>query len=115
MHDPTEGGLVTGLHELARAAGVGLTIDAMPSHTAGMPAPVPALHPPSPGTLASGSLLICVAPHDVERVRAALQAAGVLCTQIGHIMSRDFGCKMRSNGVLRDLPIHERDEVTKIL
>lgn len=116
MHDPTEGGLATGLHELAEAANVGLTVDqdAIPI--------LPecrrlcqeyGLHPY--GTIASGSLLLAVAPQDAQRVTDVIEAAGVACTAIGYVLPAEAGRKIRVSGALYDLPIYERDEVTKIL
>jgi hydrogenase maturation factor len=116
MHDPTEGGIVMGLRELAEASHLGLVvdIDKIPI--------LPAcqrlcrhynLHPL--GLIASGSLLITVAPQHAARVSDVLSAAGIPCTAIGYMMPYSEGCKVISGGVRRDLPIHERDELTKIL
>ncbi len=116
MHDPTEGGLVNGLHEIARAANVGVIVDFDK---------IPILpecqrlcdeynlHPL--GVIASGALLIAVGPQHAQQVCDALHAEGIPCAAIGHIMPAEAACKIRVAGVLRDLPVHERDEVTKIL
>jgi len=116
MHDPTEGGLANGLHEIAQAANVGLIVDLDR---------IPILpecqrlcneynlHPL--GVIASGALLIVVGAQEAEQVQDALQAEGIACVAIGRIMPAEAGCKIRAAGVLRDLPVHERDEVTKIL
>jgi hydrogenase maturation factor len=116
MHDPTEGGVVTGLHELARAANLGLRVDI--DKIPVLPACLRlcehyGLHPL--GLLASGSLLITAAPQHAERISAALNAAGIACTAIGHMLPPEEGCKALVGGQGRDLPIHERDELTKIL
>ena len=116
MHDPTEGGIVTGLHELARAANLGMMIDA--DEIPILPACERLcrqyhLHPL--GLIASGSLLITTAPHSAQAVVNALATAGIACTPIGYMLPPQEGCKMRQGGIRRDLPIHESDEITKIL
>ena len=73
MHDPTEGGLVTGLRELGWAAkgGVRLDLDAVPV----LPETrlfCEALGLDPLGLLASGALLVCVGPQQVESVTAGL-------------------------------------------
>jgi hypothetical protein len=44
-----------------------------------------------------------------------LEAAGIACAAIGHMLPPQELYKMRINGMPRELPIHERDEITKIL
>ena len=95
MHDPTEGGLATGLWELAKAADVGLeiTADAVP------------IFPETQqlcetfdldpwGIIASGSLLLTVDAADAERVSHALNAAGVEAGLIGHVVDRERGVRL---------------------
>lgn len=84
MHDPTEGGIVTALWELAEASRKTLTID--PSNI-----PVPALarrvceafgiDPFS--SIASGALLVTVPAADARAVRAALHDEAIPCADIG--------------------------------
>ena len=116
MHDPTEGGVMMGLQELARAAHLGLMVDAEKIPI------LPAcqrlcqhynLHPL--GLIASGSLLLTVAPQHASKVIETLGAAGIACTAIGYMLPPEEGCKVRVGGMPRDLPCHERDEITKIL
>ncbi len=116
MHDPTEGGLVMGLHEMAYAAGLGLIVDADKIPI------LPAcqrlckrfgLHPL--GLLASGSLLLTTSPQHAARISDALRGEGIACTAIGYMLPPEEGCKIRVGGVPRDLPRHERDEITKVM
>jgi hydrogenase expression/formation protein HypE len=116
MHDPTEGGLIMGLHELARASRLGLVVDA--DKVPVLPACQRlckhyGLHPF--GLIASGSLLITVSPQHADQVIVVLAGAGIACTAIGYMLPPEEGCKMRVGGMPRDLPLHERDEITKIL
>jgi hydrogenase expression/formation protein HypE len=115
MHDPTEGGLATGLHELARAAGVGLMI-----HKEAIPVlPETALlcqeFGLDPlGVIASGSLLITVPPEDSAPVIAALGRAGITAAVIGQVWGRERGVKLEVGGELVDLPWFERDEIARL-
>lgn len=115
MHDPTEGGLATGLHELALAAGVGLAVeyDAIPifPETARMCADL-GLDPL--GLIASGSLLITTAAPNAPAVIAACRAQGVDCTDIGEVVSAEQGVRIRRDGCWRDLPRYDQDEITRL-
>ena len=115
MHDPTEGGLATGLWELARAGGVGLSIDedAIPilPETQRLCAQV-GLDPL--GLIASGALLVALAPDSAEPVQAALEEAGIAAACIGHVVERERGVVLRSAAGERSLPRFARDEITRL-
>jgi hydrogenase maturation factor len=115
MHDPTEGGLATGLWELAEAAQVGLAIDeaAIPvfEETAAL---CRALHLDPLGLIASGALLLAVAPSDADDVCAALEEDGIATARIGRIVEREKGKTLRSAGQERPLPKFERDEIARL-
>jgi hydrogenase expression/formation protein HypE len=84
MHDPTEGGLATGLHELAEVAGLGATINetAIPLSNEGE-AMCRALGLDPLGVITSGALLLAVAPEGEGHVRLALEKTGALGVRIG--------------------------------
>lgn len=114
MHDPTEGGVAGGLVEMAAAANVGVLVeeDAIPI--------LPecseicrALGLDPLGLIASGSLLIAVAPEDAGKVADALDREGIPATEIGRITEPSEGLKMRSGGTVRNLPVFSRDEVAR--
>lgn len=114
MHDPTEGGVAGGLVEMAAAANVGVLVeeDAIPllpecSEICG------ALGLDPLGLIASGSLLIAVAPEDVGKVADALDREGIPASEIGRITEPGDGLKMRSGGTVRDLPMFSRDEIAR--
>jgi hydrogenase expression/formation protein HypE len=116
MHDPTEGGVVMGLYEIAQAAQLGLRVDA--DKIPVLPATQRIcqqfkLHPL--GLLSSGALLLTVAPQDSQCVIDALAATEIPCAEIGHMLPSQEGCRMRQHGDWSDLPLHERDEITRIL
>jgi len=115
MHDPTEGGLATGLWELAEAAGVGLEVDeaAIPvlPETQVLCAQL-ALDPL--GLIASGALLLAVAPEGATAILAALEEAGIAAARIGRVVERERGVLLRSATGERPLPCFERDEITRL-
>lgn len=115
MHDPTEGGLATGLWELAEAAGVGLEVDeaALPilPETQVLCAQL-GLDPL--GLIASGALLLAVAPADATAILAALEGAGIAAARIGRVGERERGLVLRTTVGERPLPRFERDEIARL-
>ncbi len=112
MHDPTEGGLVGGLCELAMAAGAGLAVEraripVLPETQA----VCAALGLDPLRLIASGALLIAAAPSDVERLTAALVARGTAASLIGRVTTAEEG--LRLDGVPFAFP--EWDEITRAL
>jgi len=115
MHDPTEGGLATGLHELALAAGVGLAVEseAIPilpetqefCELLGLDAL---------GLIASGSLLIAAPPEDAEAIIGACREAGIDCADIGEVVAPEHGVRIRSGAGWSDLPRYDQDEIAKL-
>jgi hydrogenase expression/formation protein HypE len=116
LHDPTEGGLATGVRELALAAGCGATIDrdAVPilPETVAI-AGVLGLDPL--GMLASGSLLAAAEDGAVERLITSSTGLGIRLTPIGEVTDQAGRFLLREQGVERDLPVYESDEVTRAL
>lgn len=115
MHDPTEGGLATGLHELAQAAGVGLVLDrqALPIDPL-TEAMCQAFNLNPLGVIASGALVLAVAPTSAHAIVMTLREAGIEAAQIGEVWERERGIKLREEAELVDLPIFPQDEITKL-
>jgi hydrogenase maturation factor len=115
MHDPTEGGIATALHELAWAAGIGLQIDAVNipvfPETQSM---CNHYHLDPLGLIASGALLIVAPAGDADRIIARLGTEGISASDIGEITDRSKGIKLRTAEGVQDLPLYEQDELTKI-
>ncbi len=115
MHDPTEGGLATGLHELAAAAGVGLEIwtDKIPVFPeTKVICDFFGLNPL--GVIASGALLIAAAPSSSEQIINSLGAAGIDSFHIGMVKDKSGGLMMIQDSEKLPLPCFEQDEVSKV-
>lgn len=90
LHDPTEGGLIDGLLELASASGVGLDIDraAIPirEETATLCA---AMGVDPLEIFGSGALVATVPPDEGDRILDELAEAGIAASAIGTVEAAD--------------------------
>jgi hydrogenase maturation factor len=116
MHDPTEGGLLSGLAELASAGGVGLRlwkekIPILPETLAFSRA----LRFDPLALIASGALLLVAAPPSVPRLLLAYAREGIPATVIGEIRSRREGITIVANGRRTPLRVPKRDEIARLL
>jgi hydrogenase maturation factor len=116
MHDPTEGGLATGLWELARASGVGLRVDRDAIPVLPETEALCAHYGLDPlGLIASGSLVIALAIEDAQKVVDALASERISVTAIGEVVPADEGLALVVKGEAHDLPRFEPDEVARLL
>ncbi|MCL0099637.1 AIR synthase family protein [Dehalococcoidia bacterium] len=114
MHDPTEGGLATGLRELAKTAGLGLIVDERNIPVLDVCREIcSALELDPMGLIASGSLLATVSSKDAPRVVSMLTREGIEACEIGSITPMRDGIKMRTPEGVRELPSFARDEVAR--
>lgn len=115
MHDPTEGGLATGLHELASAAGVGVEVwmDAIPVYPE-TKALCEFFGLDPLGVIASGALLIAAAPDSSGHIADSLRAAGIDCFRIGRATDRSEGLTLLMGEQKTPLPRFEQDEISKV-
>ena len=115
MHDPTEGGVATGLWELALASNVGLVVDAdripILSETKQL-CEVFGLEPL--GVIASGALLIAVAESDVVPVCGALAEAGIVVAPIARAVPPEQGLEMHTAEGVKPLPRYDQDEIARL-
>ncbi|MGC9317180.1 MAG: AIR synthase family protein [Armatimonadota bacterium] len=115
MHDPTEGGIATGLHELAMASDTGIQVahDQIPFYpeTEGF---CEALGIEPLGLIGSGSLLIAAPPGDAERITEAVREKGVECADIGEVVEPERGIMIRRGLNWCELPRYDQDEIAKL-
>ena len=116
LHDPTEGGVATGLSELAQAAGVGLVVDEselpiLPECR--MLCQRFGLDPL--GLIASGALLIAAQADGASAIVERLSAEGIAARVIGAVVPVQEGNSLRTvAGTLRPLPTFSRDEILRL-
>jgi len=117
MHDPTEGGLLQGVWELAEASKVGFRIYA--SHIPIRPETekVCAVFKLDPLRLmSSGCLLLAVRRRMADRIVRKLSRNGIAASAIGTVTSRRMGRKLVGlDGSEREIGPSERDEIYKVL
>lgn len=116
MHDPTEGGLSTGLWELAKVAHTGVTVYAEKIQCLREVRTLCADFKIDPmGVVASGALLIVVDPSVSQAVQGNLEKSGIGCRVIGNMTKKEEGLKIVTKGEKQDLPLFEVDEIASII
>lgn len=114
MHDPTEGGLATGLWELSEASGCRMEVDLDPDQHFWLPegkAMCAALGLDPAAAIASGALLLAVNPEYVERTTHAFEQAGIARFLVGRVAGRGVGVvDVRRGEVARPA----RDEIARL-
>lgn len=115
MHDPTEGGLVAGLHELAVASGKGLRVfaDRVPIFPETR-AICHCLKIDPLRLIASGALLIGASDKTVEKVVAALEREGIPVKEIAEVVPVNDGMQIESGDATLPLIPPDRDEIAKV-
>jgi hydrogenase expression/formation protein HypE len=116
MHDPTEGGLATGLWELAWASGKGIVVD--PHRIRLFPETAALcrfLRLDPLGVLASGALLVTAGPEEAERMTDALAGAGIGARIIGRVVDGPPAVQTLLDEEPVPLPTFVRDEVARLL
>jgi hydrogenase expression/formation protein HypE len=114
-HDPTEGGIATGIHEIAQRSGVGSRIFydriiikpetlRLCTHFGLDPL----------GALSSGVFLFTAAAEEARRACAALAARDVPAAVIGEITADSGEVLIEKDGKSRRLPVFRRDEILKL-
>jgi len=115
MHDPTEGGLSSGLYELAEASQVGLRI-------VGERIPIlpesarfcEALGLDPLGTIASGALLLTAPPEAAEQLLQRYRREGILAAAIGEVVEQEEGITLVVGGEAKPFPRFDRDEIARL-
>ena len=114
LHDPTEGGIATGLMELALASGCGIEVDMNSIPILDIARDMLDRLGIDPlGAISSGSLLACCPFEKAEAIIDAWHAEGIKgaiigrATESGHVLIR--------NGRREPLPEFSRDELARFL
>jgi hydrogenase maturation factor len=66
------------------------------------------------GVIASGALLLAVAPGDVDAVLDAVRAEGIPISAIGHAVAPERGLSLRSQAGEQALPRFDQDEIARL-
>lgn len=116
LHDPTEGGIATAVHELAVAAGLGAFIsrDRVPVANATRSI-CEALELDPLGLLASGSLLAAIPADRAATAEARLDEARIPWSWIGKLTPPEFGFQLRDGSNEVELTLFSTDEATRAL
>ena len=117
MHTPTEGGIIQGLWELAKAADVGVEAQEEAIPVAPETRKVcDALKVDPLRLLSSGALIIAAKPTKSSRIIDAITKIGVKATIIGKVTNAKNGMKMQTHGggevLIRAV---EQDELYRII
>jgi hydrogenase maturation factor len=116
MHDPTEGGLASGLYELAKAGGVGLRIwkDKIPilAETRRF-CEILGFDPFA--LIASGALLVVASTDSTPSLLRAYLRRGVSAAVIGQVTRATEGIQVLEKGRQSPLRVPDRDEIARLL
>jgi hydrogenase maturation factor len=115
LHDPTEGGIATGIYELAAASRLGVEVyreripvseetERLCEHFGVDPL----------GVFASGSLLIGAAPSVSDALLGALRREGIAADRIGIFVEKKKGMTLIKDSKATPLPVYHQDELSKI-
>jgi hydrogenase maturation factor len=117
LHDPTEGGLLNGVWEMAEAAGVGVEIyEAKVSIAPETKAVCEVLSVDPLKLMGSGALLIILERRKVEKLLSLLSEIEVEASVIGVIKHPEEGrVLVKANGSRVELEAVDQDEVYRVL
>lgn len=116
FHDPTEGGLSSGLYEIAQAARLGMVIDEEKIPIISESRLLCQDFGLNPlGVISSGALLIVANPKRSSKIVSRLVQAGIAASWIGRIVSPEKGLLLLTrDGSRVSLPKFSVDEITKL-
>ncbi len=117
MHDPTEGGLLQGMWELAEASGVGFLINESRIPIRPETKQIcSALRVNPLRLMSSGCLLIAADKRKSNLILRRLRTNGIHASVIGTITERRSGRKLVAlNGKAREIGASERDELYRVI
>lgn len=114
LHDPTEGGLATGIYEMVKIADLGVLIDMDKIPVLAEGKLICDYFDIDPlGCISSGSLLLAVPPKSVEPLLAVYKEHGMDAADIGRVLPKDEGHVLVEGENKRKLPIYYQDELLR--
>jgi hydrogenase maturation factor len=118
FHDPTEGGLFTGLAEMAIASNLGIAIEKETIKVLPEALELSKVFNLNPyNTISSGSLLIAIENHNDEanNLIELLKKNNISASIIGTFTKKENGLTIKTNsGLIEPLIYSEKDEILKI-
>ncbi len=116
MHDPTEGGLTTGIAELAIASNLGVLIDEKKINILPEPKILSEIFSLDPlGTISSGSLLIALEEINSDKLVDLLRDDGIEAQIIGHFTEKEKDLRIKKlDDKIEPMIYSEIDEILKI-
>lgn len=116
LHDPTEGGLATAIHEMVEASNLGAVIERSTIPMREETTTICRYFGIDPlGLLSSGALLIAARPGSESTLQHAFGAGGFPVTRIGCLTDRAEGFHLVEDGDKMPLPRYDSDELTRVL
>jgi len=116
MHDPTEGGLKTGLWELAYASQVGMRIKKEKIPILNETKTLCKMYGLDPlGLLAAGSLILILPLKESKKLLQIYSENNIKCSIIGEVVSKEKGVKIVEGKKEYYLLNENKDEINKIL
>lgn len=115
MHDPTEGGVATGVREMCRASGLGVAI----AEAALVVDPITvkvcqAVECDPLGLISSGCLLVACPAAGADRLVGALRQEGHRAARVGTFTVDRAEITRTTGGATRALPVFEVDEIARV-
>jgi len=115
MHDPTEGGLLSALWELAEASHRTLVVDPVTIPVPPLSARLCDFFGINPlAAIASGALLMTAPASEVTGIRLALEQEGISCAEIGLVEAGLAEVWQMTGAGRAQLPRPERDEIARL-
>jgi hydrogenase maturation factor len=114
-HDPTEGGVAMGVHEICRCSGLGAVLQESALPIREETSLLCRRYGMDPlGLLSSGAFLFTAARADAQAACALLRARGIPAAEIGQVLGPGEGVWIEKDGSRRALACSEQDEIVKL-
>ena len=116
MHDPTEGGIATGIAEMTIASNTGVLIEEKKINILPEPMELSKIfNLDALNTISSGTLLIALNNDMADELMNLMKENNILATKIGIFLEKEKGLRIKKkDGTIHPLNYTETDEITKI-